>query len=136
MGWMNRLLGHPPETVSVRDLARGFAATVAGRTPALIKLLEAEGLAGEALRTRFVLNPDGFGLQCLLFLAFPFYSMMASQFPQCCERLRREFVTGLIETTLGQEKLTADEFADAERLVIATSANTMLLGRVAKREAT
>mgnify|MGYP001617750573 CR=1 FL=1 len=80
VGLADRLLQRASEKTSVRDVAFGFALAVGRRTQTFIEFLEKEGVAQEALRGRFVLTAEAFGFQCLLFLAFPFYVMMASEF--------------------------------------------------------
>lgn len=91
------------------------------RTQTLIEFLEKEGLAQEALRGRFALSPGGFSYQCLIFLAFPFYAMMAAEFGAHGERVRQEFVRALIETMFEEEgKLSPAEFAESEQLIVGT----------------
>lgn len=119
MRWVDRLLGRTSEKTTVRNLARGFALTVSGRTQTLIEFLEAEGLAQEARRGRFALNPEGFGFQCLLFLAFPFYVMMGTEFGPYGERLRKEFVRALIEVMFKEGELPPAGLAEAEQRIVA-----------------
>jgi hypothetical protein len=120
MKWVDRLLGPVPEKTTVQDLASGFAVTVARRTQTLVQFLEAEGLAQKALQGQFALNPEGFGVQCLLFLAFPFYVMMDTEFELYKERVRKEFVKALIEIMFEGEELSPTEFAEADQFITDT----------------
>src|SRR3990172_11133002 len=111
MKWLGRFLGAAPEKATVQDLAGGFALTLAGRTQTLIEYLEKEGLLQEALRGRLSLTPKVPGFQSLLFLAFPFYGMMATEFGARSEPLRREFVKALSKILLEGEEVPPEEFA-------------------------
>lgn len=120
MKWLGRFLGSAPEKATVQDLAGGFAVTLAGRTQTLIEYLEKEGLLQEALRGRLGLTPKVPAFQSLLFLAFPFYGMIGTEFGAHSERLRREFVKALSRTLLEGEEVPPGEFAEVEQLVTNT----------------
>lgn len=122
MEWLNRLLGRTaPERTTVTELAGGYGLMIAARTETLVKFLEAEGLAQEALQ-RFALWSARFRFECLLFLAFPFYAMMPTEFGAHSGRLSGEFVKCLIVAGLGEDakELSGKEFAEAEELVVTT----------------
>lgn len=125
MKWLGRFLGSAPEQATIQDLAGGLAFTLAGRTQTLVEYLKKEGLVREAIRGG-LLNPEVIMLQGLLFLAFPFYGMMATEFGAHSDRLRREFVKALSKMVSagmvleGEEEASPDEFAEVEQLVTST----------------
>jgi hypothetical protein len=76
------------------------------------------------------------GYQSLLFLAFPFYGMMATEFGGHGERLKREFVKALGKIILDGEEMPPEQFAEIEQLVTGPSASTTRCGKVVKLRAT
>lgn len=117
MKWLGRFLGAAPEKTTVQDLAGGLALTLAGRTQTLVEYLEKEGLIQEALRGRYCLTPKAPVFNSLLFLAFPFYGMIATEFGVHSERLRREFVKALSKMVLEGEEVSSDDFAEGEQFI-------------------
>lgn len=120
MKWLGRFLGSAPEKATVQDIAGGLVIMLVGRTQTLIEDLKKEGLLQETLPKGGWLNPEALVNQSLLFLAFPFYGMMATEYGTHSERLRREFVKALSKAVLGGEGVSPDEFAEVERLVTNT----------------